>query len=162
MYRAPQLVSILLEADDSLDWTPDPTDPDDSTSTDTPAGYAVQWGGSMFENRKPEYLSKYPEWDGSYRTPFLHRARIFKRRSTIERNWPIDSGRDLYPVPVFQYKKVYHVGTILKKMWRIKLEDGNWLQHSDGEIAEYSDSFLANKKARAFNGKAVYFPVERA
>lgn len=96
MVSAHALVARLLEAED-IDWTPQPDDPDSHLSTDLPVGYVVQ-------TRSGSFLSKYPEWDASHYTRDLHRARIFKRASTIERNWPRNSGRDFKAVPVYSRK----------------------------------------------------------
>lgn len=89
----------VTEAED-VDWSPDPADPDSNVSTSLPVGYVVL-RTAMSHKGHNVYLSKYSEWDGSYATPELHRARMFKKAATIERNWPSSSGRGFRPVPVY-------------------------------------------------------------
>lgn len=102
MVSALKLVNCLLEIED-IDWSPDPDDPDANTSLAVPVGYVVLRTGMSMKGYNV-FLSRYPEWDGSYATAELHRARIFKKAATIERNWPHKSGRGFRPMPVYSRK----------------------------------------------------------
>lgn len=97
MVSAHQLVTCLLEAGENIDWSPDPEA--EPVRDIVPVGYIAQF--TSRPDLPPRYLSRYPEWDGSYMTQSIYSARMWKRASTIERNWPQKPHGGFKVVPVY-------------------------------------------------------------